>query len=89
MIVGVGSGRSAPVGRYFFFCSFLFLICRFSDNETADGNCVRSELLCHSDFCGLSWCIPAAAATQTGEVHVPLRTGFHGIDGLACGDPPV
>lgn len=88
-VVRVGSGRRAVVGRYFFFCYFLFLVCRFFDDETADRNCVRSELLRDGDFGGLPGRIPAAAATQAREVHVSLRAGFHGVDGLTCGDPPV
>lgn len=77
------------MGRYFFFCSFLFLFCRFFDDETADGNCVRSEFLRDGDFGGLSWRIPASATTQAGEVHVSLRICFHSVDGLTCGNPPV
>lgn len=77
------------VGRYFFFCSLVFLICRCSDDEAADGNCVRSELLRDGDFGSLSWHIPAATTTQTCEVHVSLCTGFHSVDGLTCGDSPV
>ena len=50
---------------------------------------MRSELLRDGDFGSLPWRIPASATAQAREVHVSLRTGFHGVDGLTCGDPPV
>lgn len=50
---------------------------------------MRAELLCDGDFGGLSRRVPTSATAQAGEVHVSLRAGFHGVDGLACGDSPV